>query len=286
MTIFIIIKNRQYYTHNNLMVCNSCVAIIGYSLITLLTCVYGIRQDWLYNDIYCSFRAYLIDVFIVTICYSKSIHGISRLFNIVLYKHRYLTSWSIHWILILLQWIFSIIICIPIFFVQDGYQLEYQSRICLSTSKILISSIYMSTVSCFIPLILIITVHMIIFIHIQKSSRRVRPLILNIQNRLIKNLSGIQNTKREIKLMKELLIQTSILGLGGSLYLYLIISNAIEKQSPPQFLYLSSANLIVVSISTVPILQILINKQLKQRFIEIFYHRQPIVRTNRINYNH
>src|SRR4051812_38832621 len=71
-TILIVIQNRQFRIFNNILICNTCIAVIYYSMITMIASIYGFREDWSLNAPLCSFRAYCFNVGIAAICHSKS----------------------------------------------------------------------------------------------------------------------------------------------------------------------------------------------------------------------
>ena len=270
-TILIVYKNRQFHTFNNILLCNSCIAVIFYSVVTIISSIYGLREDWALTAPLCSFRAYCYNVGVASICHSKSMHAISRLFFAVLYKRRYLLTWRTHIILIILTWIISFTVCIPPFFIKGGYAFEEESRSCVVTSKMYLLALYISIVSCIIPCNIIVSVYLQIVFYVRRSTRRVWAFRQNMNS--LHNT--VQKSKREMKLMKQMVIQTGILMSGGPIFLFLIFWHAFTDKSPPEPLYLLGYNLLTIVGSLTPIVQFMMNKELKQFVIQFFKRRQP-----------
>ena len=67
------------------------MSAVIFSLLFLIGCVYGIREDWYTYQPLCIFRAYITIVAVVAASYSFLIQAISRLFFAVFYKHRFFT---------------------------------------------------------------------------------------------------------------------------------------------------------------------------------------------------
>lgn len=80
LLIIIDVVNKQCHTVANLLTCNTTVAIIFYTITVLQSNILGLREDGLYYQPACTFRAYCLVMACATICYSYSIQPISRLF--------------------------------------------------------------------------------------------------------------------------------------------------------------------------------------------------------------
>jgi hypothetical protein len=266
-TILIVYKNRQFRTFNNVLTCNTCIAALFYSMVTIATSIYGFREDWALNAPLCSFRAFCYNVGVASICHSKSMHAISRLFFSVYYKHHCLLTWRCHHILIGLTWIISIIVCIPPFFVEGGYALEEESRSCVLSSKVYLLALYITVVSCIIPFNIIASVYIQILLHVRRSTRRVWAFHQNTNN-------DVRKSKREMKLMKQMIIQTSVLISGGPIFLFLVGWHAITDQPPPESLYLLGFNLLTTVGALAPFVQFIMNKQLKEFLIQFLERSQ------------
>jgi len=252
--------------------------VIFYSIIIIIASIIGFREDWAFNAPLCSLRAYCFNIAIATICYSKSIHAISRLFFAALYKHRYLLTWRVHWILIIFNWVIGIIVCIPPFFIDGGYAFEEESRSCVVTSKMYRLSLYMTIVSCIIPFTIIANVYILILFHAHRSTRRVRALQSNVSPNFPKTPNVIHQTKREMKIMKQMIIQTCTLLPGGPIFVLLIIWHATQNQPPPEPLYLLAFNLMTIAVFMVTTAQFIMSKKIMQFSIQYIFRHDLIHR--------
>ena len=272
-TIIIVYKNCPFRTFNNLLTCNTCVATILCAICNLLTSSLGFHEDWAFNTPLCSFRAYIYNIGIAAASHSKSMHAISHLFFAVLYKHKYLLTWRVNRILILLTWLISLIICLPPFFIDGGYALEEESRSCVISSKIPALALYISVVSVLTPFHIIIIVYLLIVLHVHRSTRRVWNFNQNLHN------NHLQSTKREMKLMKQMIVETGILISGGPVFLVLIAWHGTQTQSPPDCLYLIGFQLMTFVATVEPIAHFIMNKQLREFLIQLFKRREQYIGT-------
>lgn len=266
LTVIVIVENRRFETFHYLFICNSSFASILYCMITMIGSSYSLQSNWMSNEPYCSFRAYLYNVSIACICHSKSVHAISRFFFSILYKYRFLLTKRIHQVLIVLTWLISLIVCIPPFFVENGYGLEIESRSCVISSQKSFIALYITFVSCLIPFNIVIFIYLYILFNVYRSTRRVNAFDQTDQ-RLRKN-------RREIRLMKEMIIQTIILLSGGPIFLFLLTWNATQTSQPAEYLYLLGFNLMTLVATIVPLIQFLFNRQLTNSLRFIFQRYQ------------
>ena len=273
-TIFIVSKHRPLRTFNNILLCNSSCAIILHSIMVIISSVIGIREDWSMNALLCPLRGYLCNLGIAAIYYSKLVHGISHLFFAVLYKHRYLLTWRSHRILITFGWFLSILVSLPPFFISGGFVFEKESRQCIVSTKF-----YALALSCLVtfsstPITLLGMIHMKILIHVHRSTRRVHGLVrqpvrsaTNTPNHTIRN-------KREIKLIRQMVTQTSTLMSGGYLYLTLIVWHWAREDPLPDLLYILTLSFLTIGIYVVGFVQFRTSKKVRETAIEYFFGRR------------
>lgn len=281
-TLFIVIVHRQCHTINNLLTCNTCVAVIFYSIIVLQSSIYGFREDWTLNAPHCQFRAYCFNVAIAATCHSKSLHAISRLFSAVFYKYKFLLTWRTHFSMIIINWILCFVSCLLPFFIPHGFALEKESRSCVVTSRMTLLAAYIALTSSIIPFNIITSVYGMILFHVHRSTRRIRALRAQNVPESLNNPNLTRKTTREVKLMKQMIIQMSILLVGGPIFLFLIFWHAITSQSAPEFLYLLGFNSMSFVAAAVTVVQFLMDEKLKrltfeyisQCLISIRRHRQ------------
>ncbi|CAF4768029.1 unnamed protein product, partial [Rotaria sp. Silwood1] len=108
-----------------------------------------------------------------------------------------------------------------------------------------------------IPVNVAILIYGIILYHVRQSSRRVVNVASTITNR------HICNVRREMKLVRNILIQLTILFCGGALCSVVVLWQVIgpEGISPPEPLYLLRINSLTVFITVMLIVLFGMNAQ-------------------------
>jgi len=264
LTIIIVAINRQYRTITNLFACNTAIAVIFYCIVNIFSCIYGLQDDESYNQPACIFRGYCYTASCTAIYYSYLIHAISRLFFAVFYNHRSLLAWRVHWLMIIINWFICITSPIVPILVYGGYRLEQESHLCIATTKIFITSMYCITTAYLIPFSSIIVIYGSILYHANRSTRRVTPFAPSTITPVTTNNIPRLNMKREIQLMKNMLIFTGILACAGTPYLILVFWYVIAQQSsPPEPLYLLSINSVSFSITLMTVNLFWVNRDMK-----------------------
>jgi hypothetical protein len=254
------------------------VAVSFYSIITLIAVVFGLSEDWILYQPACSFRAYCVLVLCAVVCYSISLQAISRLFYAVFYKYRYLLTWRTHWILIILNWFISIMVSIEPFFINDGFALVTEIRICTVSPKVFKASMYAIVIIYIISLHIVEIAYSVILYHVRQSTRRVTAFVPTVNTGNITNANKAAfNIKRDLKLIRNILIQTNILVLGGTPYLILVIWNAIQRQSPPESLYFLSINSIAICNVLMVIYTFFMNKNIRNTALKYFCRHRPVI---------
>jgi hypothetical protein len=278
LIIITVITHRQCRDVANLLTCNTCVAIGLYFIARIITAIFALPGDWKYHQPACAFRGYCSLALCAAFCYSYSIQAISRLFFAVFYKHRYLLTFRTHWILIIINWLISIIISILPFFVQNGFEFEQESRSCVVTPSIPSVAFYTVITVFIIPLNTVTIVHGIIFRRVQQSGRRVTHFVSTGTTAATSGNITASNAKRELILMQKMSTQSGIITCGGILYLILVIWNATQEQSPPESFYLLSINLISIFTAIMMIAIFFMNKKIKDIVVGYVRPRQPSAR--------
>ncbi|UJR32171.1 hypothetical protein I4U23_019637 [Adineta vaga] len=234
-----VICHRSCRTISNLLICNTSIATIAYYLLNLISIFYALQNNWAYHQPACVFRAYSYTVLCAALCYSYSIHAISRLFFTVFYTHKSLQTWFVHWTMILISWSVSILTpIVPLLIFKHGYQLEEESRICLPTTKIFLSSICSLSIAFLIPLTIVTSIYGIIFFHARQSTHRIRGFTSNVTTMMMTSQPKLLKVKREIKLMKKILILVCLLLCGGTPYSILVLWHFLCTKSPPESVFI------------------------------------------------
>ena len=246
--ILIVIFHRHCRTINNMMMCNIATATILFCILQIVSAGYGLQNDWLINQPACIFRAYLYIAVCTVVCTSYTIQSISRLFFTVLCKHRYLLTWRSHWYLIVIHYLLTIVLPILPVFIGNGLGFENESRLCLCSTKVFSSSIFVATNAYIIPLSIAIIVYGRILYTVRESTRRITAFTAANNNPLsTTNQLPRINIRREMKLMKNILVVVSILLCAGAPYLTVLLWNVASLGQPPAPLYLLIMLLITVA---------------------------------------
>lgn len=110
----------------------------------------------------------------------------------------------------------------------------------------------------------------IILYHVRQSSRRVTVITITAPRQ-----AATPNSKRELKIMQNMSLQSSIISFGGVLYLVLVIWLATQQHSPPESFYLLAINLISIFTALMMIALFLMNKAVKTIALNYIHRRSP-----------
>jgi hypothetical protein len=272
--IIIVVINRQCRTITSMMMCNTAAATIIYSILQLISAGYGLQDDWFSNQPACLFRAYCYNGVCIAVISSYTVQSISRFFFSVLYKHKYLLSWRIHWYLIIANYLLTIVGPIPLVFMKNGCGLEPESRLCTVTTKVFSASMWAVTIAYLFPLSIVTVVYGIIFYYARQSTRRVSTCVSNRTSNAIAH-NYVPNLNREMKLMKNILILVGILVCAGIPYLTLVIWHVTQKRPPAEPTYLLAMIAISVFFAIKMIILFYMNKEVKNVAVEYIKKLTP-----------
>lgn len=265
LTIFTIIYRRNCHTVSNLLTCNTAIIVALYLVFSLISSIYGLEEHLAFNQPACRFRAYAFVVCCTLLLYSHLTHAVSRLFFIVLYRHRHLLSWRTHRIMIIFNWHFGILFPLILFFIDDAYVYEQESRLCTCTTKKFSSSMYGIITAFVIPFNTVVIIYIQLICRARRSSRRVQP------NRRT-NTAVTPNMRREMRLVRNMCILLSIMLGGGIPYLCMTIWHATTSEPAPQSLYLSIINSIHICTALMMVALFCLNKQVRMTTTDYFQH--------------
>ena len=268
LTTTIIYIHRPCHTVANLIQCNTLVSMIVFMILVLISAIHGLREDWTASQFACSFRAYCYTVMCMIICCSYAVQAISRLFYAVLYRYRFLQTWRVHWILIVASWMLSFLVQTgPFVFDKEFYGFELESRVCLGTTNRPLASLYSTSLGFLIPVSILTGIYVVIIRHVRQSSLRIHAFATN-RNGLaaIRTISSL-SMKRELKLMKTVMLLMALTACSGTLYLILLVWHLGQWSRPPEWLYLLSINRMVLGVSAMTIIIFFINKEMKNFLI-------------------
>jgi hypothetical protein len=143
--ICISVGYRSCHSILTLLSANSCIAGFIFNSVQLSNALLLFRDDIHRStsnlNQYCEIRNYLMHVSGSLLYYSYCIQSISRLFFVVLYKHKVLLTYHIHFILIAIQWTLGLIL--PISMISSGHR-QYQTDTsqCFITIKNVSQTLY------------------------------------------------------------------------------------------------------------------------------------------------
>ena len=204
------------------------------------------------------------------IAYSYLIQSISRYFITILYKHKNLLTFHINWFLIILNWLIAGIVAGSISIFPLAYQYESESRMCLLTSKIFLSSFVGTMITFCIPFIIIILLYTLILCHTTK-------------NRINSNTFTALRLKRNLKVFQNILTSVFILGIGGTPYFISVIIHPIVKV--PWQLYTISILFISLSAALESVALFVMNTQIRKLFYQMIYDQRRVINHSTITQN-
>ncbi|CAF1079763.1 unnamed protein product [Rotaria sordida] len=234
--ILTIIFHRTLHTIPNLLTANSSLAIFIYAFVVIIQIIVGLQsKDKGKEDLFTA---------------------ISQYFFNILYRRKYLLTFRIHWLIIIISWCISCFL--PLFLYLSG-ALQYSSEMHMCTLKMSVQwalFIYMGA-ALGIPFFGIVGIYLYITRHI----RRINTMTIAIT-------TSLSTAKRDLHVLKNILTLIGILGTAGLPNIILVIWNAFSLDEAPVSLYL----ICVLTISFCTNIQIsfifVMNKNVKVVFFE------------------
>ena len=262
-----IIAPRPCRTIKNLVLANTAVATCIFAVFQIILAAYGYRADASHIPPACVFQAYFYIGVVVLVIASYSVQSISSFFFAVLYRHKFLLSWRIHWLLIAANYLYAVVGPIPLFFIEDDLGFDERARLCLPSPKVWRGSLYCVFMAYLVPLNTVFILYAIIFYQTRQSGRRVAafgPDTAATDTRTTAAKTMTRNMQREMKLMKKILILVGFVLMAGLPCSMIVMWQAvIAYPQPPEPLYLLSVvNITVVYVIKIAVL-LFMNKEVK-----------------------
>lgn len=272
LIIVIVVTHRQCRTVSNLLACNACMISIIYCSNNIIVSIYGYREDWALQQPVCIFRAYCFLVSCVCICYSYLMQAISRLFFTVFFKYKFLVTFRAHWLLIILNWIIGTVFSIGPLFFDGGFTFEEESRLCTLNSRKPSASLYSIGGGFVLPVSICITIYGIIWRHTVRSSRRINAFGPNNAT------AHTPNAKREMTIVRNMLMSLTVFVGGGTPLLILILWNAIQPNNhPPESLYLIGIDGTSLGVTLTVVMLFVLNQQMRRLALHhLFRGHRPV----------
>ncbi|UJR25231.1 hypothetical protein I4U23_006583 [Adineta vaga] len=205
-----------------LLSANSCIAGLIFNGVQLSNALLLFRDDIHlstsnYNQ-YCEVRNYLMHVSGSLLYYSYCVQSISRLFFVVFYRHTFLLTYHIHFILIAIQWTLGLML--PISILTSGHR-QYQTETsqCFITIKDVSQTLYGMISMFLLPMTIISICYTHIVCFVRAAVQRARKA-----NAMpIRKFNIIRD--QDIKVFRHIIILITVLCIGGFPYSMLMVLN-------------------------------------------------------------
>lgn len=205
----------------NLIVCNSCVALLFYAITLCIQIPFVFNNNPVYSDqmntSFCKIRSFVITYAILTKTYSYLVMAISCFFITVLYKHKILLSFRVNWMIIITNWTVTGVMTVGTFLSPLAYAYEPESGFCILTAKHFVTSFTLITLVFLTTVGTMVILYGIIIWHITRK-HQINP-----------NSRSILRAKRNMKVFRKIFIFTGTLFIGGTPFFLCIILHRIGQ---------------------------------------------------------
>lgn len=264
-----ILKVKNYRTVFNVLTVNSCLGIVFYSVTLLLQLAILEYFNGSVSDHLCQSLAYVNLIGVNIICYSYLVTAISQyLFNNH-YNRKYLLTVRIHLFIISMSWIVCSLL--PLVALQSGSNNFYiesdQCFLFLSGLLKYVTEIRMCTLNLriFGPVLAYMVATMgipnvginIIYFLILRYTRRVDVAAFTLA-------SNLSRSRRNLKVIRNILVLVGILGTAGLPVAVIIFWNAIAPGTEPIELHLISVLVIATCTNVQSSFLFLLNRQVRR----------------------
>ncbi|CAF3369844.1 unnamed protein product [Rotaria sp. Silwood1] len=243
--IFVQRTKPRLHTIRHLLMCNTCIASILYCIVQTNNYIFLIFFPSVTSDISCRWRGYFAYLTISAITYSFLIQAISRLFIVVFStKYKCLITFKTHHILIVIQWFTVIIVPLPAILTKDIYYRP--NKLCWVPMKSVIHVAYGYIAYYTIPALSVCMIYILLYWQVKRAKNNARPL-----------LRLIHGEKRDLELLRNIVILLSIYFMGGIPTLLFLISSK-------RTLYLMGIVTISLAVAVEKLCTILLDQELRQ----------------------
>ena len=209
----------RLHTVRHLLMCNTSIASIFYCIVQTNNYIFLIFIPRETSDVGCHWRAYFAYVSIAANIYSYLVQAVSRFFFSVLSnKHRWLTTFKPHYVLIATQWIVVFVIALPAVVTSDIY--FRPGLLCWVPLKYTLHLTYAGVAYCVAPITVIVGIYIFIYYRIRQARRQATILVNN------------GNDKRDLEVLRNIVILLGIYVTG-------IIPTLLFIATRQDFLYLA-----------------------------------------------
>ena len=259
LIIIIIIRRTKprLHTVRHLLICNTCIGSIVYCIIQTINYIILIFLPWISSDISCRWRGYFGYVSISAATYSYLVQAISRLlFSVFSTKYPWVITFKVHYILILIHWIFILIIPLSAIITHDIY--FRPGLLCWVPMKYFIHVLYTAFAYYVLPIISIMIIYVYIYQRIQNIKKRTE---------LIRNTTS---EKRDLEVLRNIIILLFIYISGG-------IPTLLYLTSTMDVFYLASIVTFTFVVMIEKICTVLLDRELRLVVKNMVYSRNRVM---------
>ncbi|CAF1105433.1 unnamed protein product [Adineta steineri] len=191
--IFIeIIHEQRSHDVSVLLILNICFSAFLTSLTVIITISSNLIYELLLINIdICYICGLFYDTFECSIYYSYCLHGFYRLIRVIYYNKRNFLSYNLYKFLILIQWLLTILLILPAYFLKWYIHLPIE-KYCFVSNTNIIGSIHLILFLYSTPLLIILMIYRLITRHVRS------PTIIRIQER--------RRNLRDLTIIKHIII--------------------------------------------------------------------------------
>jgi hypothetical protein len=220
ITIITIVINwkSQCRSITNLLSCNSSATLFFYAIGISIQLPFYFQIDQQQPNLgFCRISAFIYVFACAVKSLSYLVQAISRWFITIHYRHRNLLRFRTNIFIIITSWLVGLIAAVCLLFFPQAYQYESESRLCVLTSKVFLTSFIPAMTIFFIPASTIILLYGIIVRHTIRVYRTHPKGFMYMTN------------KRNIQVYRNILIIIGIVLISGTPYFMSVIINGITK---------------------------------------------------------
>ena len=257
--IVILIKHEKprLHTVRHLLIANTCISSCFYCTIQTMNYIFLVFLPFISDDISCRWRGYLGYMAIALPIFSYVIQSLSRLLlTVYAGKYPWVTSFKMHRILIFLHWLTCFILPLSTIISNDIYYRP--GHLCFVPMQHFGHVLYTIICGYLLPVATIIIIYLYVIVRVKKVNRRAQHL----RNR--------GNHKRDLKVLRNIVILLVIYTLGGTPST-LYIATSIE------FFYFTGIVSLTLGVFIEKLIALLLDRKLRHVVRDILFRRNRII---------
>ena len=215
LVLLLILFNKTLHSPANLLICNTCLATILFSIIITIK-MFIFYMELIITDESCRILAYFGYSFLQMVSYSYVVQALSRLSFVIFHQHQHLLHYTFHFILIICQTLFSFLTVLSSLVTKD---ILFRPQLMCYVPSTRAGHTYTILLTSFIiPFCSIIIIYAIIYCRVIRSSAVLRQ--------------SSHEAKRDLLLLRNILILFLIfLSAGIPWIIYSILTYTTKSSS-------------------------------------------------------